>query len=89
MDKTTTETTNDGGVVADTPEKIDFFRLAAFKGAVGLEVRGMRHSVYGRGVWKLAIERFNIPKEHAKNREAVHEWLKAEVARRLKEAKKA
>lgn len=28
----------------DTPEGIDFFQLAARKGALGLELKGMRHS---------------------------------------------
>lgn len=49
------ELTQSGAIVADTPEDIDFFRLAALKSALGIEVStGMKMH---RGVSTLAVAR--------------------------------
>lgn len=62
-----------GGDVV-TGDSIQYFRLCALKGMVGLECKGMRHSS-GRAVWRVVKKEFNIKG----NKQAVHAWLCAKV----------
>lgn len=44
--------------VADTPEKIEAFRLLALKGSLKLEVAGMHR--HGRSAYSIVKEKFNL-----------------------------
>lgn len=46
------------GFVADTPEKIAFFQLCSLKGALKLEVAGMRR--HGQSAYSIAKQRYNL-----------------------------
>lgn len=53
-----------------TGDSIAFFRLAALKGAVGLECKGMKMR-RGPVIWKQVAREFSIKG----NRDAVYHWL--------------
>ncbi len=46
------------GATVLTGDSIDFFQLAALKGAVSLEVRGMKRR--GTPAWRIAKEKYNL-----------------------------
>ena len=56
-----------------TGDSIDFLQLAALKGAVSLELQGLKRR--GRPAWCIAKEHFNIKG----NKQKVYEWLCAKV----------
>lgn len=58
-----------------TGDSVDFFRLAAFRMAVGLEIKGIKMR-RGPVVWKQAAREYGIKGD----RQAVYEWLCAKVA---------
>lgn len=62
-----------GGTVL-TGDSITFYRLAALKGAVGLELEGIRMR-RGPVVWKQAAREYGIKG----NKAAVYAWLCAKV----------
>lgn len=49
--------------VCDTPESIAFFRLAALKGAVGLELKGLKLS-RGRSAVAIAKQQYGLKGSH-------------------------
>ncbi len=51
---------SDKAIVVDTPEGIYFYRLLAMRGALKLEMRGLRRR--GRSVASIAKEMFKLPK---------------------------
>ena len=57
-----------------TGDSIDFFRLAAMRGAVGLELKGIQMR-RGPKVWKQAAREYGIKGNAA----AVYAWLDAKV----------
>jgi len=62
-------------IVASKPADINFFHIAALKGAVSLECMGMKR--HGRPATVVAREEFGLPKSMKK--EAVLTFLKAKV----------
>lgn len=63
-----------------TGDSIDFFALAAQRGAVGLELKGIRMT-RGPVLWKRLREHYNIPgtgKRKATHQQ-VYDWLDAKV----------
>lgn len=66
---------NPGGT-SITGDSQEFFRLASLRGAVSLEVAGMKVS-RGPVIWKQVKAEYKTPG----GKLAVYEWLKAEVAR--------
>lgn len=62
------------GATILTGDSIQFFRLASLKGAVGLEIRGIRTS-RGRSACAIAKEEFGIKG----SRQKVYDWLCAKV----------
>ena len=50
---------DNGLIVLDTPEDINMFRMLSLKGALGLEVKGMRIS-RGRSVYSIVKEEFGL-----------------------------
>lgn len=74
-------THNPGGSTTLTGDSIDYFQLCTIKGAVGLELKGMKMS-RGPVVWKRAREMYNIPKPKGRgkaNKQEVYDWLCAKV----------
>ena len=65
---------NPGGSTTLTGDSISFFRLAALKGAVGLELKGIKMR-RGPVIWKQAAREFGIKG----NKQKVYDWLCAEV----------
>lgn len=63
-----------GGGTTLTGDSISFYRLAAMRSAVGLEMKGIKIR-RGPVVWKQAAREFGI----AGNRAAVYAWLCAKV----------
>lgn len=57
-----------------TGDSIEFYRMAALRSAVGLEMKGIKIR-RGPVVWKQAAREFNIKG----NRAAVYAWLDAKV----------
>lgn len=57
-----------------TGDSIEFFRLLQFRGAVGLELKGIRMT-RGPVIWKRAAREFGIKG----NKQAVYAWLDAKV----------
>lgn len=64
---------NQGGTIL-TGDSIDFFRLAALKGAVGLELKGIKMR-RGPVVWRQAAREYGIKG----NKQKVYDWLCAKV----------
>jgi hypothetical protein len=67
---------HEGGATTLTGDSIQFFRLCALKGAVHLELKGIKIR-RGPVIWRAVKQEFNL----AGNREAVYQWLCAEVDR--------
>lgn len=68
------------GATTITGDSIDFFRLATLKGAVGLEMKGIKvHR--GPVVWKQVAREFGIKGNlnSLTTRQAVYDWLCARV----------
>lgn len=57
-----------------TGDSLDYFRLCAMKGAVGLELKGIK-MYRGPVMWKRAARDYGI----TGNRQAVYDWLCAKV----------
>lgn len=57
-----------------TGDSIEFFRLCQLRGAVGLELKGIKMT-RGPVVWKRAAKEFGIKG----NKQAVYNWLDAKV----------
>jgi len=57
-----------------TGDSIDYFRLCVMKGAVGLELKGMKMS-RGPVVWRRVAKEFGIKG----NKQKVYDWLCAKV----------
>ncbi len=77
---------SDGGTII-TGDSINFFQLAAQRGAVSLELQGLRRSRGGL-LWKQLRDHYNIPKLSAKTGKPVkgkaqaidvYNWLDAKV----------
>ncbi len=49
---------DNGLIVLDTPEDINMFRMLSLKGALGLEVKGMKRR--GRSVYSIVKEEFGL-----------------------------
>jgi hypothetical protein len=64
------------GGTSITGDSIDFFRLCTLRGAVGLELKGMKMT-RGPVVWKRVKAEFGLKG----NKQAVYDWLCAEVER--------
>jgi hypothetical protein len=56
---------NAGGMMFDTPEKIDFFRLASLKGALKMECAGLRMS-RGRSAYATCKADYGLKGNKAK-----------------------
>lgn len=67
-------------VVANTPADIAAFQIIALKGAVKLEMLGMKRR--GRAATVIAREQFNLPKSMSKSK--VYEFLVAKVEELIK-----
>jgi hypothetical protein len=63
-----------GGGTMITGDSIGFFRLVSLRGAVGLELKGLKMS-RGPVVWKRVAKEFGIKG----NKQAVYDWLCARV----------
>jgi hypothetical protein len=57
-----------------TGDSISFYRLCVMRGAVGLELKGIKMT-RGPVVWKQAAREFGIKG----NKQAVYDWLDAKV----------
>lgn len=68
------EVTQSGAVVLDTPEDIAFFRLLALKGALGLELKGLRRS-RGPSAYKIAKQSYGL----TGNKQKVYDQLVAMI----------
>jgi hypothetical protein len=64
------------GATTLTGDSIAFYRLAAMRGAVGLELKGIKMT-RGPVVWKRAAREFGIT---PCTKQAVYDWLCAKVA---------
>lgn len=64
-------------IVLSTPDEIDFAQLAMLKGAVSLEVKGMKR--HGRSAVAIAKERFGI----TGNKQSILDQLQKMVDKRL------
>ena len=49
---------DNGLIVLDTPEDINMFRMLSLKGALGLEVKGMKRR--GRSAYSIVKEEFGL-----------------------------
>lgn len=70
---------NEGGSTTITGDSISFFQLAARKGAVSLEMQGMKRR--GEPAWKICRDAYSIPgtgKRRA-SMQQVYDWLCAKV----------
>lgn len=56
--------TNDGMIVMDTPDKLAFAHLAALKGALKLEMVGLRRR--GRSAYSIAKQTYGLKGDRAK-----------------------
>lgn len=68
----------DPGIVVDTPNGIRVFRFLARKGALALEIKGLRRS-RGRSVYSICKEVYNLKG----NKQRVHDQMEA-MYQRLK-----
>jgi uncharacterized protein (DUF2342 family) len=66
--------THTDGATILTGEAIDFYRIATLRGAVGLELKGIKMT-RGPVVWKRVAREFGIKG----NKQAVYDWLCAKV----------
>ena len=71
-------------IIADTPEAINFFQLAARKGALGLECKGMTRR--GQSAYSICKQVYGLKGNKQKVYEQMCELVEAAIAARQGQA---